>query len=75
MTTETTKKTIEILEAQLRNGTKPRKNGVSYKEYPPDEVLKNSLGKPYAIKLNQKDIARIKSEIEKLKWKNNEKFI
>lgn len=69
MTTETTKKTIEILEAQLRNGTKPRKNGVSYKEYSPDEVLKNSLGKPYAIKLNQKDIARIKLEIETLKKK------
>ena len=57
------KKTIEILEQQLSNGTKPRKNGWSYKDYDEKEVIRGEKGKPFAIKLNQSDIARIKKEI------------
>ena len=62
-------KTIEILEAQLSNGTKPRKNGKSFKDYDPKEVIKGDNGKPFAIKLNANDIARIKKEIGILKSK------
>ena len=67
-------KTIEILEQQLSNGTKPRKNGWSYKDYDPKEVVKGENGKPFAIKLNQNDITRIKKEIGTLrnKLKTNE---
>ncbi len=68
--TETRIKTIEILEAQLIRGTKPRKNGWSFKDYNQEEVLVDTeTGKPHSIKLNQKDIERINKEVSVLENK------
>lgn len=66
---ERRKTALATLEAQLARGTKPRKNGKSFADYPKEDVLVDDKEKPYAIKLSEKDRSRIQKEIEKLRSK------
>lgn len=66
---ERRKVAMATLEAQLKRGTKPRKNGKMFSEYPTEDVLLSEDGKPYAIRLSEKDRTRIQKEIEKIKSK------
>lgn len=66
---ERRKTALATLETQLARGTKPRKNGKMFSEYPQEDVLFDRDKKPYGIKLSDKDRKRIQGEIDKLKSK------
>lgn len=57
----------ELLEAQLVKGEKPRKNGMSWKDYPEEDIIRFENGDPAAIRLSEKDIKRINKELSVLK--------
>lgn len=60
------------LEKQLQAGTKPRKNGVKWSEYGPEELVwtvpekEDEKAKPIAVKLTELDRKRINKELEVL---------
>jgi hypothetical protein len=60
------------LEKQLELGTKPRKNGVKWSDYKPEELIwtvpekEDEKPKPIAVKLTEKDRARIAKELSVL---------
>lgn len=60
------------LEKQLELGTKPRKTGVKWSEYKPEELVwtvpekEEEKAKPIAVKLTEKDRARIAKELSVL---------
>jgi len=57
------------LVAQLKSNIKPRKSGTYFKNYPEEQIIRNDMGKPVCLKLTEKDITRIKKQIEILKSK------
>lgn len=65
-------KARQQLEKQLELGTKPRKTGVKWSDYKPEELIwtvpekPDEKPKPIAVKLTESDKKRINKELEAL---------